>query len=96
MVSSLTSNMPSDWNWGYVLHLHPASASHHPFCSAYPNYIEEHLLDCESFDRSIYRLLIRVLAGQERYYGSHYKRLQVLKQSIDPLNTFHFPTSIQE
>jgi len=62
MVSSLTSNMPSDWNWG-----------------AYPNYIED-----------------RLPHWQQRYYGSHYERLKALKLSVDPLNTFHFPTSIQE
>ncbi|KAE9390602.1 glucooligosaccharide oxidase [Gymnopus androsaceus JB14] len=62
MISSLTSNMPSDWNWG-----------------AYPNYIED-----------------RLPHWQERYYGSHYERLQALKSSVDPRDTFRFPTSIQE
>jgi hypothetical protein len=62
MVSSLTSNMPSDWQWG-----------------AYPNYIEDRLPD-----------------WQQRYYGSHYDRLQLLKASVDPFNRFQFPTSIEE
>ncbi|KAG7090180.1 hypothetical protein E1B28_011787 [Marasmius oreades] len=33
---------------------------------------------------------------QHRYYGQHYERLQALKKSVDPANTFHFPTSIEE
>ncbi|KAJ4464928.1 glucooligosaccharide oxidase [Lentinula aciculospora] len=62
MVSSLTSNMPNDWEWG-----------------AYPNYIDD-----------------RLLGWQRRYYGSHYDRLRLLKSSVDPHDTFHFPTSIEE
>ncbi|KAJ3787046.1 glucooligosaccharide oxidase [Lentinula aff. detonsa] len=62
MISTLTLNMPSDWEWG-----------------AYPNYIDDRLQD-----------------WQRRYYGSHYDRLRVLKSSVDPLDTFHFPTSIEE
>jgi hypothetical protein len=33
--------------------------------------------------------------GQQRYYGAHYQRLQAIKQTVDPSNVFHFPTSIQ-
>ncbi|KAF8824686.1 glucooligosaccharide oxidase [Lentinula edodes] len=62
MISSLTSNMPSDWEWG-----------------AYPNYIDDRLPD-----------------WQRRYYGSHYDRLQLFKSLVDPFDTFHFPTSIEE
>ncbi|KAJ3888577.1 hypothetical protein GG344DRAFT_67830 [Lentinula edodes] len=62
MISSLTSNMPSDWEWG-----------------AYPNYIDDRLPD-----------------WQRRYYGSHYDRLRLFKSLVDPFDTFHFPTSIEE
>lgn len=33
--------------------------------------------------------------GQKLYYGSHYKRLQSLKDKYDPHYTFHFPVSIR-
>lgn len=41
-------------------------------------------------------ILMSLVTGQQRYYGSHYERLQALKLSVDPLNIFRFPTSIQE
>ena len=34
--------------------------------------------------------------GQQLYYGPHYPRLKALKDQYDPMNTFSFPTSIQE
>ncbi|KAK7462246.1 hypothetical protein VKT23_007849 [Stygiomarasmius scandens] len=62
MASSITSNMPDDWDFG-----------------AYPNYIDDRLPD-----------------WQRLYYGSHYDRLKELKASLDPMNVFQFPTSIEE
>ena len=35
-------------------------------------------------------------AGQKRYYGSHYERLQSLKRQYDPHHLFNFPESIEE
>ena len=33
--------------------------------------------------------------GRKLYYGSHYKRLQKLKDQYDPYNLFKFPESIE-
>ncbi|KAF5345995.1 hypothetical protein D9758_013863 [Tetrapyrgos nigripes] len=38
----------------------------------------------------------RLADWQDRYYGSHYERLQALKRSVDPHDVFYFPESIEE
>lgn len=38
----------------------------------------------------------RLQNWQQLYYGPHYPRLKALKDQYDPMNTFSFPTSIEE
>jgi len=67
--------------------------------SAYPNYIDNRLDNCKPllpmffFSSFSYYLAV---AGQKLYYGSHYPRLQSLKDQYDPMDTFNFPTAIEE
>ena len=67
--------------------------------SAYPNYIDNLLEDCKFFNFMVSFLVVLIIlsgAGQKRYYGAHYKRLQRLKDQYDPHDLFKFPESIQE
>ncbi|KAF5317434.1 hypothetical protein D9758_018936 [Tetrapyrgos nigripes] len=91
IASSVTSNMPDDWNYGCVAKallcfirrflalLHDLLAHFSKLLnSAYPNYLDDRLPD-----------------WQHRYYGSHYPRLEALKASVDPEDVFRFPLSVE-
>jgi len=64
--------------------------------AAYIGYPDDRLENCET--AILFSSGSQVLTsciGQDRYYNSHYSRLQELKAQYDPKNTFRFPLSIE-